>query len=174
MVKLDGSNLIATVNKIRKEQASFTKGVPMDSGLVDESINQQYIKEVKQSRLIGAFTLLSIIISSMGIFAMALYYIQRKVKEIGIRKINGAKVIQVVVMLNKEFLNWVVVAFIIACPVAGFTIHKWLQNFAYKTELSWWIFGLAGIMAIGVAFLTISWQSWRAATRNPVEALKYE
>ena len=174
MVKLDGSNLIGTVNKIRKEQASFTKGAPMDSGLVDESINQQYIKEVKQSRLIGAFTLLSIIISSMGIFAMALYYIQRKVKEIGIRKINGAKVIQIMVMLNKEFLNWVAIAFIIACPVAGFAMHKWLQNFAYRTALSWWIFAMAGIIAVGVAFLTISWQSWRAATRNPVEALRYE
>lgn len=174
IVKLDGSNLIATVNKIRKEQASFTKGVPMDSGLAEESINQWYIKEVKQSRLIGAFTLLSIIISSMGIFAMALYYIQRKVKEIGIRKINGAKVVQVMVMLNKEFMNWVVVAFLIACPVAGYAMHKWLQNFAYRTELRWWVFASAGLLAMIIALLTISWQSWQAATRNPVEALKYE
>ena len=71
----------------------------------------------------------------MGIFAMALYYIQQKIKEIGIRKINGAKVVEVMVMLNKDFLNWVVIAFIIAFPIAGFTMHKWLQNFAYRTEL---------------------------------------
>ncbi len=110
----------------------------------------------------------------MGIFAMALFFVQQKVKEIGIRKINSATVIKIIVMLNKDFLNWVGIAFIIACPIAWFTTNKWLQNFAYKTELSWWIFGLAGIIAIGVALITISWQSWRAATRNPVESLRYE
>lgn len=174
MVKISGVNQLVTINKIRQDQASFSAGVPMVSGLADESINQLYTKEVRQSKLIGAFTLLSIIISSMGIFAMALFYIQQKVKEIGIRKINGAKVIQIMVMLNKDFLNWVAIAFIIACPIAGFTMHKWLQNFAYKTELSWWIFALAGLLALGIALLTVSWQSWRAATRNPVEALRYE
>jgi putative ABC transport system permease protein len=174
MVKLESSEMINTINKIRKEQASFTAGVPMKSGLVDESIKQQYIKEVKQSRLIGAFTILSIIISSMGLFAMALYFIQRKVKEIGIRKINGAEAIQVIVMLNIEFVNYVAVAFIIACPIAWFIIHRWLQNFTYKMSLMWWIFALAGVIVFLIAILTVSWQSWRAATRNPVEALKYE
>jgi putative ABC transport system permease protein len=133
-----------------------------------------YIKEVKQSRLIGAFTILSIIISSMGIFAMALYYIQQKVKEIGIRKINGAEVSEVIIMLNKNFINWVAVAFIIASPVAWILMHKWLQNFAFRTELTWWIIAMAGILALGVALLTVSWQSWKAARRNPVEALRYE
>jgi putative ABC transport system permease protein len=174
LVKLEGANLINTVNKIRKEQASFTAGVPMDSGLVDESINQQYTKEVKQSRLIGAFMLLSIIIASMGIYAMALYFIQRKVKEIGIRKINGAKVIQIMAMLNKEFTNLVVVAFIFACPVAGLAMHKWLQNFAYRTDLAWWIFLSVGLLALIIALFTISWRSLKAASRNPVEVLRYE
>ncbi len=174
IVKLDGANLITTVHKIRKEQASFTAGIPMDSGFVDEALNQFYIKEIKRSKLIGAFTLLSIIISSMGIFAMALYYIQQKVKEIGIRKINGAKVIEVMVLLNKDFINWVAIAFIIACPIAGFAMHKWLQNFAYRIELSWWIFASAGLLTLGIALLTVSSQSWRAATRNPIAALRYE
>ena len=174
IVKLEGVNLVSTVKKIRQVQTSFTAGVPMESGFVEDTINQFYTKEVKQSKLIGAFTLLSIIISSMGIFAMALYYIQQKVKEIGIRRINGAKVIEVVIMLNTNFINWVLIAFIIACPIAWFAMHKWLQGFAYKTELSWWIFALAGVIALGIALLTVSWQSWRAATRNPVEALRYE
>ena len=174
MVKINGIQQVVTIDKIRQDQASFTAGVPMASGLVDESINQLYTKEIRQSKLIGAFTLLSIIISSMGIFAMALFYIQQKVKEIGIRKINGASVIKIMLMLNRDFLSWVFIAFIIACPIAGFTMNKWLQNFAYKTELSWWIFGLAGIISVGIALLTISWQSWSAATRNPVEALRYE
>jgi putative ABC transport system permease protein len=77
-------------------------------------------------------------------------------------------------MLNMDFLKWVVIAFIIATPVVYYVMLKWLQNFAYKTNLSWWIFALAGLMALGVALLTVSWQSWRAATRNPVEALRYE
>jgi putative ABC transport system permease protein len=174
MVKLNGANLVATVDNIRKEQSSFTGGIPMDSGFVDEAINRLYIKEAKQSNLIRSFTLLSIIISSMGIFAMALYYIQQKVKEIGIRKINGAKVIQVMDMLNREFIKWVAIAFVIACPVAWYAMHRWLENFAYKTNLSCWIFALSGMFAFGIAMLTVSWQSWWAATRNPVEALRYE
>jgi putative ABC transport system permease protein len=77
-------------------------------------------------------------------------------------------------MLNKDFLKWVAIAFIIACPIAWYAMHKWLENFAYKTELNWWIFALAGIIAIGITLLTVSFQSWRVATRNPVESLRYE
>jgi len=97
-----------------------------------------------------------------------------KTKEIGIRRINGAKVSEIMRMLNKEFIIGVLLAFLIAVPVSIFIINKWIENFAYKTSMSWWIFGLAGIMALGIALLTVSWQSWRAATRNPVEALRYE
>ena len=77
-------------------------------------------------------------------------------------------------MLNKEFIIWVIVAFIIASPVAWYAMNKWLQNFVYKTEFNWWIFLLSGFIAFGIALITVSWQSWRAATRNPVEALRYE
>jgi putative ABC transport system permease protein len=174
IVKLTGANPIATATRIREEQASFTNGTPMNSGFVDETINQFYTRETKRSKLISAFTLLSIIISSMGVFAMALYYTQQKIKEIGIRKINGAKVIEVMIMLNKDFIKWVVIAFVISCPITIYIMHKWLENFAYKTELSWWFFALSGLLALTIALLTVSIQSWRAATRNPVEALRYE
>lgn len=173
-VKLKGINPIETVKQIRSAQASFTGGIPMDSGFFDDTINQWYAKEVKRSKLIGAFTLLAIIISSMGIFAMSLYYIQQKIKEIGIRKVNGATVSEVIEMLNKDFVKWVIIAFFVATPIAYYVMHKWLENFAYKTSLNWWIFALAGVLALGIALLTVSWQSWRAATRNPVEALRYE
>ena len=174
VVKISGSNIIETVRRIKEKQASFAGGLPMESGFIDSSIDQWYAREVKRSKLIGAFTLLSIIISSMGIFAMSLYYIQQKVKEIGIRKVNGAKVREVIAMLNSDFIKWVTISFIIACPVAWYAMHKWLENFAYKTTLTWWIFALAGGATLAVALLTVSWQSWRAATRNPVEALRYE
>ncbi|MCG6189787.1 ABC transporter permease [Maribellus maritimus] len=173
-VKISDANIIETVKRIREKQASLTGGEPMEFGFVDSSVDEWYSTEVKRSKLIGAFTLLSIIISSMGIFAMSLYYIQQKVKEIGVRKVNGAKVSEVVTLLNKDFLIWVLIAFVIATPVAWFAMHKWLKNFAYKTDVSWWIFMMAGLMALGIALLTVSWQSWRAATRNPVEALRYE
>jgi hypothetical protein len=87
---------------------------------------------------------------------------------------NAGKVVEVMAMLNKDFIKWVVVAFMIATPVAYYAMRKWLENFAYKTSLSWWIFALAGVLALGIALLTVSWQSWKAATRNPVEALRYE
>ena len=107
-------------------------------------------------------------------FVLAVYDAQRRTKEIGIRKVNGARASELLKMLNKDFVKLVVIAFVIACPIAYYAMRQWLQNFAYKTELSWWVFAVAGIAAVAVAVLTVSWQSWRAATRNPVEALRYE
>jgi putative ABC transport system permease protein len=88
--------------------------------------------------------------------------------------VNGAKIPEIMLMLNRDFMKWVVIAIVIATPIAWFALNKWLQIFADKTELSWWIFILAGIVALFIAFITVSWQSWRAATRNPVESLRYE
>jgi putative ABC transport system permease protein len=105
---------------------------------------------------------------------MAAFSMQHRVKEIGIRKINGAMISEILTMLNKSFVSWIAIAFIIATPISWFAMHKWLENFAYKTELSWWIFAVAGLLALGIALLTVSWITWRAATRNPVEALRYE
>ena len=90
------------------------------------------------------------------------------------RKVNGAKISEVMLLLNRDFVKWVAIGFIVATPIAYFAMHKWLENFAYKTTLSWWIFALAGVLALGIALLTVSFQSWKAATKNPVEALRYE
>jgi putative ABC transport system permease protein len=118
--------------------------------------------------------MIAILIACMGLFALAAFFSERRTKEIGVRKANGALITEVITMLNREFIKWVVISFIIATPVSWYAMHKWLQTFAYRTELSWWIFFLAGIIAFIIALLTVSWQSWRAATRNPVEALRYE
>ena len=119
-------------------------------------------------------TIIALVISCLGLYGLASHFITNRTKEIGIRKVNGAKVSEVMTLLNKDFIKWVVIAFVIAAPIAWFAMNKWLENFAYKTNLSWWIFALAGMLAIGIALLTVSWQSWKAATRNPVEALRYE
>jgi putative ABC transport system permease protein len=174
LVKIDSPDLAGVVSQIREVQSSFTGGIPMEYGFIDDTINRWYLKESRQANLLGAFTLLSIIISTMGIFAMSIYYIQLKIKEIGIRKVNGAMTWQVMGMLNKDFIKWVAFAFVLAAPVAWYAMNRWLQNYPYRIELSWWIFALAGIITAGIALLSVSWQSWRAANRNPVETLRYE
>ena len=120
------------------------------------------------------FTIIALLISAIGLFTIALYDTQRRIKEIGIRKVNGATIKEIMLMLNKDFIKWVVIAFIIACPIAYYAMSKWLENFAYKTALSWWVFALAGVFTIVIALLTVSWQTYRAATRNPVESLRDE
>ena len=133
-----------------------------------------YKAELLQARLLSVFTIIALFICSMGLFGLALITTQNRIKEIGIRKVNGARVTEILSMLNRDFLKWVLIAFVLACPTAWFAMDKWLENFAYKISLSWWIFILAGFLALGIALLTVSFQSWKAATRNPVEALRYE
>ncbi|HEX2936367.1 MAG TPA: FtsX-like permease family protein, partial [Bacteroidales bacterium] len=133
-----------------------------------------YAAYIKQQKLLGFILLVIILISCMGLFAVASFIITNRTKEIGIRKVNGSRTFSIVAMLNKDFLRWVFISFLFACPVAWYAMHKWLENFAYKTELSWWVFAAAGIIAMVIALLTVSWQSWKAASRNPVESLRYE
>ncbi|QGY44673.1 FtsX-like permease family protein [Maribellus comscasis] len=140
----------------------------------NDKLNEQYKEYVKINQIIAWFSIVAIVLSCIGLFALSSYAISRRIKEIGVRKVNGAKVFEVVGLLNRDFLRWVVVSFIIAVPLAWFALHRWLEGFALKTEINWWIFAIAGILAVGIALLTVSWQSWRAAIRNPVEALKYE
>jgi putative ABC transport system permease protein len=139
-----------------------------------DKLNDYYKEYIQINKIIAWFSALAIILSCMGLFALSSYALTRKTKEIGIRRVNGAKILEVMIMLNKNFVKWVVIALVIATPVAWFALHEWLKKFANKTELSWWIFALAGIIALAIALLTVIWQSWSAATRNPVEALRYE
>ena len=124
--------------------------------------------------MITVFTFIAILISCLGLFGLLAYLIERRAREIGIRKINGARIIEIMVMLNKDFAIWVGVSFLLATPIAWFVMHKWLENFAYKTSLGWWYFALSGIIAMGIALLTVSWKSWVAARRNPAEVIREE
>jgi putative ABC transport system permease protein len=133
-----------------------------------------YTKDIVLAKSIISFSMFAIFIACLGIFGLLTYIMEMKVKEIGIRKVNGAKILEILKLVNLDLVKWVTVAFIIATSIAYYAMNKWLENFAYKTNLSWWIFAVAGILALGIALLTVSWQSWRAATRNPVEALRYE
>jgi putative ABC transport system permease protein len=173
-IRIAPGNTTETLNYIRDTYRKKRDNRDFSFNFFEDLLNEKYQAETRLKNITVAFALLAIVISILGILGMAVFSIDRRTKEIGIRRVAGAKSSEILILLNKEFIIWVVVAFIIATPVAWYVMHKWLQNFVYKTELSWWIFVLAGIIAFGIALLTVSWQSWRAASRNPVEALRYE
>jgi putative ABC transport system permease protein len=110
----------------------------------------------------------------IGLFAMARYSTEKRTKEIGLRKVNGAELFDILILLNKDFLKWVIIAFIVSIPISWYLVNSWLNSFAYRTSLSWWIFAMAGVIAVFISLTTVSWQTFLAATRNPVEALRYE
>ena len=172
-IKISG-DIAKNLAIIQEQFHEIEPETPFNYRFYEDWIQSMYQKQEDQAYAIKLFTVLAIIISCLGLFGLAENVTNNKVKEIGVRKVNGAKISEVMVMLNKDFVKWVAIAFVIACPVGYSAMSIWLQNFAYKTELSWWIFALAGLLALGIALLTVSWQSWKAATRNPVEALRYE
>ncbi|HEY4788514.1 MAG TPA: FtsX-like permease family protein [Bacteroidales bacterium] len=155
-------------------QTYNTSDYSFSSWYVNDSYKQLYKAEDILKTLFSYFMILAISIAILGLVGLSVFIAEQRTKEIGIRKVNGARVTEILAMLNTNFIKWVIIAFVIASPIAWYFMHKWLQNFAYKTTLSWWVFVLAGIIAMAVAVLTVSWQSWKAATRNPVESLRYE
>ncbi len=174
VVKTEGKNDTEIRQKIGALIQQLSPEALVDISYLTEQINHFYRREQNQAKLITAFSVLAIILAVMGLFGIVLNTISKRTKEIGIRKVNGAEISEILGMLNRSFLKWIVISVIVACPAAWYVMTRWLENFAYKTTLSWWIFALAGGLALGIALLTVSWQSWRAATRNPVEALRYE
>ncbi len=145
-----------------------------DYSFVSEEVKSLYDREKRLSQIYVAFTFIAFFLSVISLFTIALYDTRKRTKEVGIRKVNGSTIKEVMLLLNKDFVKWVIIAFVIATPIAYYAMNKWLKSFAYKTTLSWWIFALAGVSALAVALLTVTWQSYRAASRNPVEALRYE
>ena len=174
MIGVDPAQRKKAIETIALEWQKINPEFPFQYEYMNDAYQKVYAGEYAQSRVLSLFAIISILISSLGVFAMASFKIQRQEKEIGIRKVNGAQNAEILVMLNREFVKWVLIGFVIATPLAWYAMHRWLESFAYKTELSWWIFALAGVLALGIALLTVSWQSWKAATKNPVEALRYE
>jgi putative ABC transport system permease protein len=163
-----------TLKVLDKLWAEFNIKRPFEYEFHDEVFAQHYEKDQQAKKLLLILSIISISIACIGLYAISLFIMIRKTKEIGIRKVNGATIGNVLLLLNRDFLAWVMISFLIATPIAWYVMQQWLSNFAYKTELSWWIFALAGMLALGIAFITLSWQSWRIASRNPSEALRYE
>jgi putative ABC transport system permease protein len=173
-IKVDNNNIRMALNRIKTTWNEICPAFAFEYSFLDQTYDLQYKSEKRFETLLLSFAILALFIASIGLFGLSIYSTGRRIKEIGIRKINGARVFEIIAMLNTDLVKWVIIAYIIACPIAWYAMYKWLQNFAYKTDLKLWIFALAGLLALGIALLTVSWQSWRAATRNPVEALRYE
>jgi putative ABC transport system permease protein len=173
-VKLSTNSISASVDFTKNLWNKMVPDSPFEYFFYDNYYDQLYKKESLFGKVIFIFSAIAILIACMGLFGLAAFFSEKRTKEIGIRKVNGATIAEVMIMLNTIFIKWVLIAFLIATPVAWYAMHKWLQSFAYKTELNWWIFCLAGLITLVIALITVSWQSWRAATRNPVDALRYE
>jgi putative ABC transport system permease protein len=173
-IRIAPGNTSETLNYIRDNYRKNRDNREFSYRFFDDLLDEKYQPEIRLRNITIAFAILAIVISVMGILGMAIFSINRRTKEIGIRKVAGAKTSEILILLNAEFIKWVLVAFLIAAPVSWYFMNKWLQNFAFKTELSWWIFALAGFLSIAIALITVSWECWRTATRNPVESLRYE
>jgi putative ABC transport system permease protein len=139
---------------------------------LDQDFQKNYESESKQASLINYFTIIAIIISCLGLFGLATFTAEQRRKEIGIRKVLGASVSGLVTLLSKDFLRLVIIAVIIASPLAWYAMHKWLQNFAYQTSITWQVFALTALIAVVIAFVTISFQAIKAANSQPCKINK--
>ena len=172
VIKLNSKNYSEGMKMLNNFFKENMPGYPFSP--VEYSYENEYKTDIVLRKMISLFTVLAIFISSIGLYGLSFFISRQRTKEIGIRKVNGAKVSEVMAMLNRDFVIWVIMAFVIAAPVSWLAMHRWLENFAYKTSLSWWIFVLSGLSALLIAFIAVSFQTWKAATRNPVESLRYE
>ncbi|MBN1985503.1 MAG: FtsX-like permease family protein, partial [Prolixibacteraceae bacterium] len=173
-IKTNGLNDKSIIETVDRLVTQISPESIVEINYLTDQINQFYQQEQNQAKLITAFSLLSVSLAIMGLFGIVLISISKRTKEIGIRKVNGARAGEVIEMLNKDFLKWVAVAIVVATPLSWYAMHRWLENFAYQTTLSWWLFAVAGVLALAIAVVTVSFQSWKAATQNPVESLRYE
>ena len=179
LVKLNKNALLTTglngaITQIENKWKEIFPQRTFNYKFLDQNFEAQYKEDRTFGSAFRVFTILAILIASMGLFGLTSYTILQRKKEIGIRKVNGATIGQILGLLNKDFVKWVGLAFIIAIPISWYAMNKWLEGFAYKTTMNWWIFAVAGITALSIALLTVSWQSFRAATANPVDALRDE
>ncbi len=172
-LKVRPENLSQTVAEV---EAVFQKysHYPFEYAFLDEQFDRLYQTDVRLGEMFGFFTLLSVAIASLGLFGLAAFSAERRTKEIGIRKVLGASIQNIVALLSQDFLKMVLIGFVIAIPIAWYAMHQWLQDFAYRIEIQWWMFALAGIAAVVIALVTISYQSIKAALANPVDSLRNE
>ncbi|UCE20975.1 MAG: ABC transporter permease, partial [Candidatus Aminicenantes bacterium] len=173
-VRIHSENVQGTIQAIEKKWKALAPDYPFTFSFLDDQIDQIYRSERRVGQIFGAFTFIAVLIACLGLFGLSAYTVQKRIREIGIRKTFGASVVEIVILLSKGFAKWVLLANIIAWPIAYLAVNKWLQNFAYRTNITIGILIFSGILALFTALLTVSTQTIKAATANPVDSLRYE
>ena len=178
-IKLGGDKLTAqtihtALEHIERAWTATFPNQPFEYKFLDETLAKAYQNETQTAALIDTATLIAILIACLGLFGLAAFTAEQRTKEIGVRKVLGASVASIVALLSKDFLKLVLIAIVIASPIAWYAMNRWLQDFAYKIDIEWWVFALAGLLAVGIALLTVSFQSIKAALMNPVKSLRSE
>ena len=174
IVHLKPGNITASLQSIQNVWHNLNASEPFDYSFLDKDFQKNYDAENKLSAIVGDFTIIAILISCLGLFGLATFSAEQRIKEIGVRKVLGASVTSIVALLSKDFLKLVAIAVIIASPIAWFAMNKWLQSFAYRTSISWSVFVITTLVALFIALCTISFQAIRAAISNPVKSLRTE
>jgi putative ABC transport system permease protein len=173
-VRLRPDNLAGTLNFLETTWRTFTPNGAYEYFFVDDSFDELHRADQRFGQIFGYFAALAIIIACLGLFGLAAYAAEQRTKEIGVRKVLGASITNVVLLLSKDFLKLVAIGFTVAAPFAYFAMNRWLQDFAYRMQIGPEIFVAAGLMALLIAGLTVSYQAIKAALANPAEALRYE
>jgi len=147
---------------------------PFEYKFVNDLFDAKYKNEERLTKLLGYFAIFSIFIACLGLFGLISFMAEQRTKEIGVRKANGANIKNIILLFSKEFIQLIIISGIIAIPLSYYVLSKWLQNFAYSTKLSWWVFAVSIIITIVVSSLSVFYRAYRAASQNPVDALRYE
>ncbi len=173
-IRIQTDDYTQAIQKLEKTWKSHVSSIPFEFSFLEDRINDQYQTEKRFGKTFVYFSGLAIFISCIGLFGLILFLVDQKTKEIGIRKTLGGSVAHILLLLSRDLTKWILIAFVIAIPIIWKIMSIWLASFAYKTEMSWWIFGLSGGVAILISWLTIGWHTIKASLRNPVDALRYE
>ena len=173
-IKISPENIKGTIRYIRNEFKAIFPDKTFEYSFLDDSYDQQYKNDERLALIISNFAFVAILLGCLGLFGLSFFMSARRTKEIGIRKSLGALNSTIFILLSEEFITWVALSVIIACPIAWIIMNKWLQSFAYRTNISWWIFLLAAFIAFAISFITVAWHAWKTARTNPIQALRYE
>ncbi len=174
IIKANTADIAGLISSVEALWNNFNTGEPFSYGVLDELYNQTHSKEQKMGVILRIFALLTIFVACLGLFGLITFTAEQRYKEIGIRKVLGSSVPQIITMLSSDFLKLVLVSFLVAFPLGFYMMNMWLEDFAYRIQIQWWIFALSGIITISIAFLTIGWKSFRAASMDPVKSLRTE
>ncbi|HEY1022123.1 MAG TPA: FtsX-like permease family protein, partial [Flavisolibacter sp.] len=172
--KLRETNIKNTITSLNRLWNTFAPGYPFDYKFMDESYGKMYNNEQKLSTLLWIFALMAIVVGCMGLFGLAAFSAEQRTKEIGIRKVLGASTLNIAALLSKSFVRLVIISSLIAFPLAWWAMKKWLEDFSYRVEISWWVFVVSAAAALLVALVTVSFQAVKAAIANPVKSLRTE